>query len=1155
MRIASSLLSCVLFGAPALPANSAIVPEPEPVAQGELLSKEGHVEYSSPRTNWASANVGQKLAVQDRLRTLALSRATLRLAELGRLRVNELTTLEILPPTTASSKAILDLKAGAMYFFTREKPREFLIQTPYAIGASRGTEFLTEVDNTGRTVLTVFDGEVELSNPLGTLVLTNGEQGTVQAGRPPVKTAAIQATKIVQWWLYYPGVLDSDELALTSDERVALATSLQAYKEGDLKKALDGYPKGREPAGEPERVYYAGLLLSVGQVDKAEALLASTNEPSPQAIALRQVIAVVSSRQLPEDPPPKLATEWLALSYVQQPTNLAAALQSARRAVAADEGFGFAWERMAELEFSFGHVPAAKEALERSLRLAPRNAQALALRGFILSAENYIGPAFDAFEQAIRADPALGNGWLGRGLCRIRTGDDEGGLSDLQTAAALEPDRSLLRSYLGKAFGNVHDERHAEKELALAQRLDPNDPTPWLYAALLHQQENRMNEGVQDLEQSRALNDNRRVYRSKLLLDEDRAVRSASLATIYDRVGMEEVAVREAARAVSSDYGNYSSHLFLANSLDALRDPTLFNLRYEAAWAHELLLASLLAPVGAGTLSQSISQQEYSKLFEANGFGFVSDGSWRSDGQFDQSASQFGTFGDTSYSIDAHYRHHDGVRPNNTLTFRAETTTLKQQLTPQDSVLLSASVADYRSGDNFQYYDPATESRPDFKYAQQQTPTLVVGYHHEWAPGVHTLFLGTHLNADQQFSDKSVGRGLLFRFAGTNFFQGVPVDLDYRNRLNLYGGELNQIVQGERQILVVGGRFQSGEFQAQDRLLATNSGLAMLLAPPDHQVSEGFERIVGYGYYTVELPDDLWLTGGFAYDRITYPRNFQDTPVSPGQTRRTDLGAKGALIWNPVPELTIRGAYSRSLGGVSIDQDYSLEPVQLAGFDQSFRNIMPVAETGFVSAPTFELIGAAMDLRFRTRTYMEVEGQSLESHMDKSIGVYQSTSSGTFPAVSTLKRFDYRERSLLVTINQLVRNDWSLGVQYRFTHSDFKTQFPEIPPPASLPPNLSVRADLHQVTPYVVFNHHSGLFARAEAPWYSQRNYGYTPALPGDDFYQVNLFAGYRFPHQFGDVTIGLLNVTGTDYHLNPLNLYAELPRERVWSVRLRLSF
>ncbi len=184
--------------------------------QGEVLGTERSVDYARSKSDWTAAVVGQQLNVADRLRTLALSRATLRLAELGRLRVNELTTLEILPPRTNTSKATLDLKAGAMYFFTRDRPREFLIQTPHAVAASRGTEFLVTIEPSGRNVFTVFDGEVELSNPQGTLVLTNGEQGSVLAGQAPVKTAVLQSTNIVQWWLYYPGVLDTDEVPLTA---------------------------------------------------------------------------------------------------------------------------------------------------------------------------------------------------------------------------------------------------------------------------------------------------------------------------------------------------------------------------------------------------------------------------------------------------------------------------------------------------------------------------------------------------------------------------------------------------------------------------------------------------------------------------------------------------------------------------------------------------------------------------------------------------------------------------------------------------------------------------------------------------------------------------------------------------------------------------
>jgi len=36
---------------------------------------------------------------------------------------------------------------------------------------------------------------------------------------------------------------------------------------------------------------------------------------------------------------------------------------------------------------------------------------------------------------------------------------------------------------------------------------------------------------------------------------------------------------------------------------------------------------------------------------------------------------------------------------------------------------------------------------------------------------------------------------------------------------------------------------------------------------------------------------------------------------------------------------------------------------------------------------------------------------------------------------------------------------------------------------------------------------------------------------------------------------VGLLNITGQDYRLNPLNEYAELPRSVTVSVQTRLNF
>jgi hypothetical protein len=122
--------------------------------------------------------------------------------------------------------------------------------------------------------VTLIDGQVGLSNQLGHIEMGSGEQGIVEAGRPPVKTAMLEAINIIQWCLYYPGVLDVEELNLTADERQALAGSITAYRSGDLLQAVAQYPAGRSGGSDAERIYRAAILLASGQVKQAQPLLA-----------------------------------------------------------------------------------------------------------------------------------------------------------------------------------------------------------------------------------------------------------------------------------------------------------------------------------------------------------------------------------------------------------------------------------------------------------------------------------------------------------------------------------------------------------------------------------------------------------------------------------------------------------------------------------------------------------------------------------------------------------------------------------------------------------------------------------------------------------------------------------------------------------------
>ena len=138
---------------------------------------------------WSPARTNQSLNVADKVRTGLRSRATLRLSDLSVLRMDQLTALEIQAPQSAGKPPVMDQKGGSIYFFNREKPADVQFRTPVASGAILGTEFHLSVGPDGKTVLTLLDGVVNLSNPQGELKLQSGEQGTVELGQPPRKTA------------------------------------------------------------------------------------------------------------------------------------------------------------------------------------------------------------------------------------------------------------------------------------------------------------------------------------------------------------------------------------------------------------------------------------------------------------------------------------------------------------------------------------------------------------------------------------------------------------------------------------------------------------------------------------------------------------------------------------------------------------------------------------------------------------------------------------------------------------------------------------------------------------------------------------------------------------------------------------------------------
>jgi len=1122
----------------------------------------------------------QPLHAFDRVRTGPNSRVALRWSDESVVPFGASTELEILPPQS-DSQAGLHLIRGIISFFHRDKPGRIRVITRGAVAGVEGTEFVlsvAEVQGAELTTLSVIDGRVRFTNDQAGLVLTNGEQAVVETGKAPVRRAGFVANNLLQWCFYYPAVLDLEDLPLTSEEQNNLNESLTAYRGGDLLMALAKYPAGRQPASDAERVYYSALLLSVGDVDKAEGTLASLAATDPAGrsqrlgAALRRLISAVKRQTDSSAVTPELATEFLANSYYEQSRavrdkSLAAALDQARQATVKSPRFGFAWARVAELEFSFGNIRGAMEALDQALVLAPRHAQALALKGFLLASQNKTHQAIEWFNRALTVDSALGNAWLGRGLCRIRLGD-VAGREDLLVAAAIEPQRAELRSYLGKAYGNAGDYSRATKELQLAKQIDPADPTSWLYSALLNQERNRVNEAIRDLEKSEELNQNRSVYRSQLLLDQDHAVRSANLAAIYEDAGMTDVAVREAARAVNYDYANYSAHLFLANSYNTFRDPNLINLRYETPAENEYLLANLLAPVSAGTISPAISQQEYSRLFERNRLGLVSTTEYLSRGAWTQSGAQYGIFDNFNYSVEAFYRSDPGQRVNNDIEARQLSLGAKYQLTSQDSVYLQVKHFEAETGDLFQYYDQST-ANPDFRVEEKQEPIVGLGYHHEWSPGVHTLFFAARIDDEISVANPTAPTIVAFRpgdpgATTLTSVQGITMRQQFANEAEIYSTELQQIWQQPAHNTIVGGRFQSGHFETRN-LQDQPSALASLFPDipdpaADQDVTPLFRRVSVYGYHQWEILDSLQLIGGVTYDRLTFPENFQTAPVSGSEKTVDQISPKAGLIWRPLSGTTVRLAYARSLSGASLDQSYQLEPSQVAGFIQSYRNVIPESIAGPVAGAKIETYGLSLEQKFTTGTYLGVSGELLKSGVGRTVGAFDSLpDQEDFAVPSGLREnLDYEEQSLLFTANQLLCKEWSLGARYRLSRAVLRSDFVDVPDVVpngfvNFIPRQTLEAVLHQVTLLAIYNHPCGFVASGEALWQAQNNI--RPGLADDDFWQFNAFAGYRSPRRKIEAMLGVLNIADQDYRLNPLNVYNELPRERTLLLRLRLNF
>ena len=1128
---------------------------------------------------WDPVFKEQHLYSGDRIRTGEFGEIILRISrDKSLLRLAEVTDLAF--PEEAKTNVIVRFFQGLIHLFHRGAPSDYRIESPGVSTIIRGTEFVMSVNKDGEVGIHMVNGTVSLGTTSGAINLNKGESGAAQPQSVPTKTPSLSAVNAMQWELYYPGFLHWPDLEFSNETSIALGPSLDSYRKGDPYTALElATPVSSNPSRSQVGIYHSVLHLNNGDLEQSKVFIERASSKRNSAVeseiieVIGNLIEMVQGHGPAHIEKATTATSWLSESFIwQSQMELKKARDAAYQATTLAPNFGYGWTQVAELEFGFGNFKEAFSAISHSIELSPSNAKARSVKGFLFLARKDFAAASQCFDEAIELDPRLGSPWLGQGLILIHQGRLKEGLRLLETATVVEPQRSFFRSYLARAMMEDGLITLAEEELEIAKSLDRRDPSTSYFSGLHAYSRNRINQAIKEIENSIRLNANRGLYRSKFLLDRDQAVRGANLASIYSDAGLLDFGYREAISAIHSDYLSTGGHLFLAETYNAFRHPLNGSLQFETPWFSEFLLSRLLAPVGSSSVSPIVSQQEYSRLFNRNHLGFVTDSEYLSRGDFTQSIAQYGFYERTNYSVDATYRSLTGTRSFNELEDKTVSVRLKQGIGENDSLFFQSVISSSDQNDPNRYYAPEQASE-SLRIQEEQLPLLLGGYHRYWSPSARTLVLASYLDSNLDLKQQDFER-ILFLENLQNQPDAVSspgkalASLNYANRFRGLSIEPQHIIKSQYGTLILGSRFFSGTMSYEDGIgqsspspfqnQSGNSAFSLSAPAASGEFKDSIQRSAIYSYYLFRLSHHVQMTTGISYDRLDYPSNYSSPPVSNKSHLEEKVSPKVGIFWRPRENTTVRFGYAQSIGGVSLENSIQLEPSQVAGFTQNYRSVLPESLVGSVSAEDREIIGLAIDNKWNSRSYFSASLEFIQAEASRKFG---ATSINVFPSLefdslNVVEDLGLEETRLTVLFQQLLDSMWSLGVKYQLSESTLSSDLPAIPDRiSSLLGEGEDSTILHTLGFTTRFNHPSGWHGRVEATLRSQSNQDYNPPLPGDEFWQFNILGGYRFNKRRSSIETGIMNLTDQDYRLNPLGFSTLIPRERLFLLRFRHMF
>jgi hypothetical protein len=675
---------------------------------------------------------------------------------------------------------------------------------------------------------------------------------------------------------------------------------------------------------------------------------------------------------------------------------------------------------------------------------------------------------------------------LGLGLAQIREGSLVEGARNLEVAVALDSGDALLRAYLGKAYFAERREPLAAEQYAIAKELDPLDPTAFLYDAILKQTEGRPGEALRDIEKSIELNDNRAIYRSRLLLDSDRAARGTGLALIYDDLGFLQLGVNEASKSLSLDPANAGAHRFLSDVLIGVR-------RREIARVSNLLQAQMLQEININPVQPSLSEtnlnivtqggparagfNEFTPLFERNQAQLNATGVVGNNDTLGGEGVVSALYDRYSLSAGAFHYETDGWRSNSDINHDIYNVFGQAAITPE----LNAQVELRRrktSHGNLALDFDRDQQFPNLRVELEQN-TYRSGFRYSPAPSSDALFSFIYSDRDETIKDAD----------GDNFLTKSSVkDTAYQPEVQyLYRQEIMNLTAGFAYTHV--DRNDDFNFEVP----------SVLEQAADDRGNIDHSR--GYAYGNLDLPQPVTWTLGMSVDDY----EEEDLKVQ-------KVNPKFGVQWNVTDDLRLRAAAFRTVKPPLV-ASRTLEPTQIAGFNQFFDDL---------NGAKYWREGIGIDHRLMDGLF--VGGEATWRQLDEPF--FDDEGDARY------EQFDEQTHRAYVFWSPSALPELALSAEFVYDRFKAKQEGVLTSDAFGFPKDLETIS----VPVGVKYFHPSGLFAGVSA------TYVYQDARRApeedrvskeghDDFVVVDAAIGYRFPKRLGIATLSVSNLFNTKFN------------------------